>query len=145
MKSPAIHSPLEPSARAKWFAGSVVIAYAFISLIPLVWIFMTSFRTPEDAIAYPPKVIGQLQMPASMIGPPEAVAVSRGEKFAIVTAAQKFNPADPMHPAQEVHVLAAREVRMEADHHVEEARRARTVVTTALEAGLDWRPAPHSG
>src|SRR6185295_6851631 len=53
------HSPLEPSGKAKWFAGSVVIGYALISLIPLVWIFMTSFRTPEDAIAYPPKVIAQ--------------------------------------------------------------------------------------
>ena len=53
------HSPLEPSGKAKWFAGSVVIGYALISLIPLVWIFMTSFRTPEDAIAYPPKVFAQ--------------------------------------------------------------------------------------
>jgi len=51
------HSPLEPSARAKWFAGIVVIGYAIVSLIPLVWIFMTSFRTPQDAIAYPPKVV----------------------------------------------------------------------------------------
>lgn len=53
------HSPLEPSARAKWFAGSMVIAYAVMSLIPLLWIFMTSFRTPEDAIAYPPKLVAQ--------------------------------------------------------------------------------------
>jgi len=53
------HSPLEPTSLAKWFGGSIVIAYALISLIPLVWIFMTSFRTPEDAIAYPPKVIAQ--------------------------------------------------------------------------------------
>jgi len=50
-------SPLEPSARSKWFAGIVVIGYALISLIPLAWIFMTSFRTPQDAIAYPPKVV----------------------------------------------------------------------------------------
>src|SRR5918912_4278365 len=53
------HSPLEPSARSKWFAGSMVIAYTVMSLIPLVWIFMTSFRTPEDAIAYPPKIVAQ--------------------------------------------------------------------------------------
>ena len=53
------HSPLEPSALSKWFAGSAVITYALISLIPLVWIFMTSFRTPQDAIAYPPKVMAQ--------------------------------------------------------------------------------------
>ena len=57
-------SPLEPSVRAKWFAAVVVIGYAVISLIPLVWIFMTSFRTPEDAIAYPPKVLA----PPSLIG-----------------------------------------------------------------------------
>ncbi len=48
---------------------------------------------------YPPKVIGSVQVPAAMIGPPDAAAVAPGEKFAIVTAAQKFDPADPMHPA----------------------------------------------
>ena len=58
------HSPLEPTSPAKWVAGILVIGYALISLIPLAWIFMTSFRTPEDAIAYPPKVVAQ----ASMIG-----------------------------------------------------------------------------
>jgi multiple sugar transport system permease protein len=53
------HSPLEPTSFAKWFAGIVVIGYAVISLVPLAWIFMTSFRTPEDAIAYPPKIMAQ--------------------------------------------------------------------------------------
>ena len=52
-----------------------------------------------DLAAYPPKVIGQVQVPAAMIGPPEAVAVSRDDSFAIVTAAQKINPADAMHPS----------------------------------------------
>jgi len=52
-----------------------------------------------DLKAYPPKVIGQLQVPAAMIGPPEAVVVSRDESFAIVTAAQNVNAADLMHPA----------------------------------------------
>jgi multiple sugar transport system permease protein len=51
--------PLEPSVRSKWLAGLLVIGYAVISLIPLVWIVMTSLRTPEDAIAYPPKVLAQ--------------------------------------------------------------------------------------
>jgi multiple sugar transport system permease protein len=54
-----VHSPLDPTPRAKAFAGIVVIGYALISLIPLVWIVMTSFRTPQDAIAYPPQVITQ--------------------------------------------------------------------------------------
>ena len=44
-------SPLEPTRRAKTFAAVVVIAYAVLSLIPLAWIFATSFRTPSDAIA----------------------------------------------------------------------------------------------
>ncbi|HTH80532.1 MAG TPA: carbohydrate ABC transporter permease, partial [Ramlibacter sp.] len=55
----SLHSPLEPTALSKWFAGSVVVAYAVLSLIPLVWIFATSFRTPSDAIAYPPKLMTQ--------------------------------------------------------------------------------------
>ena len=53
------HSPLEPSARSRWFASIVVIGYAMISLIPLAWIFMTSLRTPQDAIAYPPKIVSE--------------------------------------------------------------------------------------
>lgn len=54
-----------------------------------------------DLKAYPPKVIGQVDVPIAMIGPPEAVAVSRDESFAIVTASQKSNPADPMHPVDD--------------------------------------------
>jgi DNA-binding beta-propeller fold protein YncE len=50
---------------------------------------------------YPPKVLGSVAAPVSMIGPPKAVAVSKSEKFAIVTAAQKYNAADPMHPADD--------------------------------------------
>jgi multiple sugar transport system permease protein len=60
----AAHSPLEPTAGAKAFAGVVVIGYALITLVPLVWILMTSFRTPQDSIAYPPKVVTE----ASLIG-----------------------------------------------------------------------------
>jgi DNA-binding beta-propeller fold protein YncE len=61
-------------------------------------------QTPDsisviDFDAMPPRVIGTLAVPAAMIGPPDAVAVSADESFAIVTAAQQFDPADPMHPA----------------------------------------------
>lgn len=52
-----------------------------------------------DLGRYPPKVLGSVEIPASMIGSPNAVAVGAGEKFAIVTASQKFDPADPTHPA----------------------------------------------
>jgi multiple sugar transport system permease protein len=35
----------------------VVIVYALITVIPLVWIVATSFKSPPDSIAYPPKVV----------------------------------------------------------------------------------------
>lgn len=52
-------SPTEPSNRMKWFAGILVVGYALITLLPLVWIIATGFKSPSDAIAYPPKVIFQ--------------------------------------------------------------------------------------
>src|ERR1700756_4008579 len=51
------HSVVEPSGRAKTVAATLVIAYAVISMIPLVWIVLTGFKTPPDSISYPPKVI----------------------------------------------------------------------------------------
>ncbi|WP_421578925.1 carbohydrate ABC transporter permease [Shinella sp. M31] len=49
------YSVTEPSLRQKWFAGSLVVLYALITILPLVWIIATSFKSPSDAIAYPPK------------------------------------------------------------------------------------------
>lgn len=37
----------------------VIILYAFVSMIPIAWIVMTSFKTPNDSIAYPPKVLAK--------------------------------------------------------------------------------------
>src|SRR5215468_4477346 len=43
----------------------------------------------------PPKVIGEVKAPASVVGPPQSVAVSKDESFALVTGAFKVDPADP--------------------------------------------------
>jgi hypothetical protein len=43
----------------------------------------------------PPKVLGELQAPASVIGPPQSVAIARDESYALVTGAFKIDPADP--------------------------------------------------
>ncbi len=51
------HSVVEPSSTSKRIAGAVIIVYALVSMIPLVWIFMTGFKSPPDSISYPPKVI----------------------------------------------------------------------------------------
>ena len=50
------YSITEPSKRAKWTAGVLVITYAIVTMIPLLWIVSTGFKTPSDAISYPPKV-----------------------------------------------------------------------------------------
>lgn len=46
----------EPSKRQKWVAGTLVIVYAIITMIPLAWIMLTGFKSPADSISYPPKV-----------------------------------------------------------------------------------------
>jgi multiple sugar transport system permease protein len=51
------HSVVEPGTGSRIFAGAVVIAYALISMVPLLWIFLTGFKTPPDSISYPPKVV----------------------------------------------------------------------------------------
>jgi DNA-binding beta-propeller fold protein YncE len=48
-----------------------------------------------DLNHYPPKILGSVNAPASMIGPPDAVAVAPDSSFAIVTCAQKPDPSDP--------------------------------------------------
>jgi multiple sugar transport system permease protein len=54
--------PLEARPWTRRFAALIVIGYALASLIPLAWIFLTGFRTPEDSIAYPPKVMAPVSL-----------------------------------------------------------------------------------
>jgi multiple sugar transport system permease protein len=51
------YSVTEPSKASKWIAGALVVAYTIITLLPLVWIISTSFKSGPDSISYPPKVI----------------------------------------------------------------------------------------
>ena len=58
-------------------------------------------NAPPDTItiinlsASPPKVIAEIQAPASVVGPPTSVAVAPDESYALVTSAYKIDPADP--------------------------------------------------
>ncbi len=47
----------EPSPRQKWVAGILVVGYALITMLPLLWIVATGFKSSTDSIAYPPKVL----------------------------------------------------------------------------------------
>lgn len=45
------------SAAPRRLAAVAVIAYALVTLIPLLWILVTGFKSPPDSISYPPKVV----------------------------------------------------------------------------------------
>jgi multiple sugar transport system permease protein len=51
------HSVVEPSLVTKRIAGGLVILYAVLTMVPLVWIGLTAFKTPPDSISYPPKIL----------------------------------------------------------------------------------------
>ena len=48
-----------------------------------------------DISSTPPKAIAEIKAPTSLVGPPTSVAVSPNEEIALVTSAQKIDPADP--------------------------------------------------
>jgi multiple sugar transport system permease protein len=50
------HSVVAPGRVAKLVAASVVILYAVITIVPLLWIGATAFKSPSDSISYPPKM-----------------------------------------------------------------------------------------
>ncbi len=51
------HSVVAPTPTSRRFAATIVILYALITMVPLLWIVLTSIKTPPDSIAYPPKVL----------------------------------------------------------------------------------------
>jgi hypothetical protein len=48
-----------------------------------------------DLSVSPPKVVGEVQAPTSVVGPPQSVAITRDESIALVTASSKLDPANP--------------------------------------------------
>ena len=51
------YSVTEPSRAQKWIAGILVVGYALITILPLLWIISTGFKSADDAIAYPPEIL----------------------------------------------------------------------------------------
>ena len=48
-----------------------------------------------DLNVTPPKILGELRVPVSVVGPPQSVAIAPDESIALVTAAMRIDPADP--------------------------------------------------
>ena len=42
----------EPTRSSRW-----LVRYAVITMVPLLWILLTSIKSPPDSISYPPKVV----------------------------------------------------------------------------------------
>jgi multiple sugar transport system permease protein len=57
--SHAAHSVVAASPRGKVIAGTLVVIYALVTLVPLLWIGATAFKSPPDSISYPPKIFFQ--------------------------------------------------------------------------------------
>lgn len=51
--------------------------------------------TIVDLGVSPPKVVGQLDAPGSVVGPPQSVAVAPDESIALVVSSTKIDPSDP--------------------------------------------------
>jgi DNA-binding beta-propeller fold protein YncE len=56
---------------------------------------------PPDTVAiidvqqFPPKILAEIDVPASVVGPPLSIAITPDESLALVTSAMKINPDDP--------------------------------------------------
>jgi DNA-binding beta-propeller fold protein YncE len=48
-----------------------------------------------DLNVSPPKIVAELNVPTSVVGPPSSVAVAPDESIALVTAATRLDPGDP--------------------------------------------------
>jgi len=51
------HSVVEPSPGSRRVAGVLVVVYALLTIVPLLWIILTAIKTPPDSISYPPKIV----------------------------------------------------------------------------------------
>jgi DNA-binding beta-propeller fold protein YncE len=51
--------------------------------------------TIVDLGVSPPKIVGQLNAPGSVVGPPQSVAIAPDESIALVAASTKIDPSDP--------------------------------------------------
>src|SRR5256714_14068402 len=57
--TPLAPSVVEPSGRSKGIAGTVIVVYAVISMVPLVWISLSASRSPSGSNAVPPKIVSR--------------------------------------------------------------------------------------
>ena len=72
-----------------------------------------------DLSASPPRIVGEVAAPTSVIGPPSSVAVAPDGAFALVTSARRIDPADPTRivPDDVVSVIDLKTLKVTATLH----------------------------
>src|SRR6516225_6219844 len=80
----------------------------------------------------PPKVLGELKAPSSVVGPPQNVAIAPDESIALISSNMKLDAADPkkLVPDNRISVI--------------DLKATPPAVIATLEAGLPDRPASRS-
>src|SRR5262245_63733614 len=114
------HGLLAPAFALLMIAAGVTSAAAQVAVsgndnkVLLVNSVVTVVQNPPadtvsviDLKASPPRVIGEVAAPVSVVGPPLSVAVTPDEGLAIVTASNKADPKDPTKqtPNDDVNVI----------------------------------------
>jgi DNA-binding beta-propeller fold protein YncE len=86
---------LPPDAPAQWAVSSndnkVILDNGVVKVVPNA---APDTVTIIDLGATPPKVIAELPVPGSVVGPPMSVAVTPDQGLALVTSSMKKDPAD---------------------------------------------------
>ena len=83
-------------------AGAQIAVSSNDNKVALVDGVVTIVRNPApdtatiiDLGAFPPKVIAEINVPGSVVGPPSSVAITPDQKLALIGSAMKIDPADP--------------------------------------------------
>ena len=91
---------LPPGAPAQWAVSSndnkVILDNGVVKVVPDA---APDTVTIIDLGATPPKVIAELPVPGSVVGPPMSVAVTPDQGLALVTSSMKKDPAAPPRPS----------------------------------------------
>ena len=54
MSGTSAHSIVDSGRTLRWVTGGIVIFYALITMLTVVWILVPSFKRPPESIPYPP-------------------------------------------------------------------------------------------
>lgn len=61
-KPRAVNTKKPTGARTRWDLSAVAFLVAFVMFFPILWMFLTGFKSEQDAISIPPKLFFNLTL-----------------------------------------------------------------------------------